>query len=147
LVFPDKKYRSQNNLLILQKFKTMKKLILSGMLVVAIAVAAFSIYKNSSKEEELSDIVKANIEALAERADEPTEPPLANGGDLPGAGGGGNGCNSCDSYDTWKANPNTNGGEWSYKKTRGDNGRCKDELLYAPSKVYGEFCLLQRPHY
>jgi hypothetical protein len=59
------------------------------MLVAAIAVAAFSIYKNSSKEEELSDIVKANIEALAERADEPTDPPLANGGDLPGAGGGG----------------------------------------------------------
>jgi hypothetical protein len=45
----------------------MKKLILSGMLVAAIAVAAFSIYKNSSKEEELSDIVKANIEALAEK--------------------------------------------------------------------------------
>jgi hypothetical protein len=56
----------------------MKKLILSGMLVAAIAVAAFGIYKNSSKEEELSDMVKANIEALAKEEVEP--PPVEIGG-------------------------------------------------------------------
>jgi hypothetical protein len=44
----------------------MKKLILSGIFVTAIALVALNFYSNS-RENEMSDIVKANIEALSEK--------------------------------------------------------------------------------
>jgi hypothetical protein len=54
-------------LLILQKkIKKMKKMILSGFVVAAIALVAFNFYNKESKET-LSDLAKANIEALAEQ--------------------------------------------------------------------------------
>jgi hypothetical protein len=50
----------------------MKKIILSGLVVAAIALVAFNFYNKASKEA-LSDLANANIEALAENEVPPTE--------------------------------------------------------------------------
>jgi hypothetical protein len=78
---------------LLKKSNTMKKIILSGIFVTALALVALNFYNNSSKEA-LSDVVKANIEALA-------DDPNGDGDDMddvmqdtPGDSGGGGGGNT-----------------------------------------------------
>ncbi|MDR2406790.1 MAG: NVEALA domain-containing protein [Bacteroidales bacterium] len=55
----------------------MKKMILSGIFVAAIALMAWNFY-SSSHNEDLSELAKANIEALA-RPEKPTEPNFIGG--------------------------------------------------------------------
>jgi hypothetical protein len=51
----------------------MKKMILSGIFVAAIALTAWNFY-STSRSEDLNDLAKANIEALAKKEDQPKEP-------------------------------------------------------------------------
>jgi hypothetical protein len=113
------------------------------MLVAAIAVAAFSIYKNSSKEEELSDIVKANIEALA--VNKETELKMPHTDD---SGEGEGGCSGTlvtayidisintspvpDLYRNWKYKKNNQGDP-------ADNGKCGEKRMRIES-IDGQCC-------
>jgi hypothetical protein len=58
----------------------MKKTILSGIFVAAIALMAWNFY-STSRSEDLSDLAKANIEALARAVKDPGAEPIGGGSD------------------------------------------------------------------
>jgi hypothetical protein len=102
----------------------MKKIIISGILVTALALVAFNFYNNSSKEA-LSDVAKANIEALA-------DDPNGNGDDMddvmqdtPGEGNSGGGGT------TWlTAVKGTDASSmYAEQRTKGTNSTCLNKRI------------------